>query len=895
MIGQTISHYKITEKLGEGGMGVVYKAKDLKLDRPVALKFLATHAVEDPEHKARFVREAKAAARLDHQNICSVYEIDEADGQTLLAMAYLEGQTVKDRIAERPLKLEEVLDIAIQAAQGLQAAHERGVVHRDIKSANLMVTPQGQIKIMDFGLAQLAERSKLTETTTILGTPSYMSPEQALGEKTDRRTDLWSLGVVLYEMVTARLPCEGERQEAILYGITNEDPEPVTALRAGLPMELEWIVGKCLAKDRNERYQHAEDLLVDLRSLQKKLSAGKTSVASSGVRTTHLGRPITGEQDLAMQRSSRRTLVAGMALLALTSIVFAVLWLRSSVPVAEVSHRTFTFSLESPASWPSISPDGRYITYITKTNAAEPTLWVQDLSQDEARALAGPEQEVWDIKPFWSPDSRFILFRAGQQLRRISVLGGAAVTVCEQLPNFSVGPWGGTYSPDGTSIVLGFVGGLFEVPAQGGESQELIQQPAGGGLRWPHFLPGEEDSRKLLYAEFERGSKDDRIVAHDLNSGQREVLVSGILPVYDPSGHIIYRLGDPPEIWGVRFSIDTLKMTGDPFPVRKNAARPSVALDGTLLYQQGGTALMEEAEQLLWRDREGKVLGTIGQRQHFIRDPTLSPDEKLVAVMAVETYGFAIWIHEVERPVKTRLTTTSEEARENWETSPTWSPGGDRLAFSTGMPRDVFVKRADGMGDPIQLIDSDMSDRLIDWSSDEKILFSKHTLEGGQPNVDLWYLKKIDDGEDYEEVPFLQTPSQEGSPRLSPDGRFVAYMSDESGQQEVYVRSFPDGGGKRPVSAGGGTQPRWRADGKELFYVQEGRLMAMPVATAPSLKLDPPEPLFSSEGLARAGGMRYDVSRDGKRFLVSEPFEEGSKTLRVVQNWYEEFRDREQD
>jgi len=269
MVGQTISHYRIGEKLGEGGMGVVYKAADTKLERPVALKFLAAHAIEDPEHKARFIREAKAAAPLDHQNICSVYEIDEAEGQTFPAMAYLEGPTVKDKIA-------------LQTDQGLQAAHEKGIVHRDIKSANLMVTPQGQLKIMDFGLAQLAERSKLTETTTILGTPSYMTPEQAVGEKTDRRTDLWSMGVVLYEMVAGRLPFAGERQEAVLYGIADEEPEPVTAQRAGLRMELAWIIGNALAKDRDDRPSAAEEIARDLRTLGKKLKRELKRVSLDG-------------------------------------------------------------------------------------------------------------------------------------------------------------------------------------------------------------------------------------------------------------------------------------------------------------------------------------------------------------------------------------------------------------------------------------------------------------------------------------------------------------------------------------------------------------------------------------------------------------------------------------
>ena len=896
MVGTTISHYRITDKLGEGGMGVVYKAEDTNLKRPVALKFLAAHLLAEEGTKVRFRREAEAAAALSHANIAVIYDINESDGHLFIAMEFVEGVTVSEKVAERPLKLEVALDIAIQATQGLQAAHEKGIVHRDIKSANVMVTPQGQVKIMDFGLAQLAERSSLTETATILGTTFYMSPEQALGEKTDRRTDLWSLGVVLYQMITGRLPFEAERQEAVLYGILNEEPEPVTARRAGLPLELERIVGKALAKDREERYQHAEDLLVDLRSLLKKLASGKTNSVSGRARPTQLGHPIASDRDLAKPHSFSKTLLAAVAFLALTSAVLAVLWLRSSVPAAELPHRTFAISTESPAFWPSISPDGRYVTYLTKNSVSETTLWVHDLSEDEPRALAGPEQEVWNIKPFWSPDSRFILFRAGQQLRRISVLGGAAVTVCEQLPNFSVGPWGGAYSPDGASIVISHVQGLYEIPAQGGEAELLVEDPVEStNLHWPHFLPGEEGSRKLLYVDFDPRIQEGRIVAHDLKSGQREVLGSGFLPVYDPSGHIIYRTSEPPELWSVPFSIDTLKVTGDPFPVRKNASRPSIAADGTLLYQQGGTAPMDELKQLVWRDRTGKTLGTVGQPQRLIQSAELSPDEKRVAAYAVEIYGIAIWIHEVDRPVKARLTTISEQERETWEILPTWSPEGDRLAFSTGRPRNIFVRRSDGTGKPVQLTDSDTTDYVSQWSSDEKILF----LERGKTEGtgDLWYLRKQDDGEKYEEVPFLQTPSDEIMPSLSPDGRVVAYVSDESGQQEVYLRTFPGGGGKRSVSPSGGTQPRWRADGKELFYVQGRHLMAVSVAAAPSLKLGAPEALFSSEGLPSTAGQRtrYDVSRDGQRFVLAEPAEQGSRTFRVVQNWFAEFRDRQQD
>ena len=900
MVGRTISHYRITEKLGEGGMGVVYKAEDTKLKRTVALKFLAAHLLNDKEIKVRFQREAEAAAALTHSNIAVIYDIDESDGQSFIAMEFVEGRTVSEKVAERPLKLDEALDIAMQATQGLQAAHERGVVHRDIKSANLMVTPQGQVKIMDFGLAQLAERSKLTETTAILGTPSYMSPEQAVGDKTDRRTDIWSLGVVLYEMVAGRLPFAGERQEAVLYGISNQEPEPVTALRAGLPMELEWIVGKALAKDREERYQHAEDLLVDFRSLQKKLSTGKTTIVGSGVQGTHPGAAPIGTPETAKRHSSERKLVAAVAFLALTTAVFAVLWLRSPLPIAQLPHRTFTLSTESPAFWPSISPDGRYIAYLTRTSRAEPTLWVHDLSQDELRVLAGPEQGVWDIKPFWSPDSKSVLFRAGQRLRRISVLGGSAVSVVEKLPDQTIGPFGGAYSPDGASIVISHSEGLFEVPAQGGEPRLLIESSAETRPVWPRFLPGDDKSRKLLYVVADRNSQEGQIVAHDLNGGHPEELVSGTLPAYDPSGHIIYRIGESPEIWGIPFSIDTLKTTGDPFPIRKDASRASVGLDGTLLYQQGGTALIRPAEQLVWRDREGEILEHIGQHQRVMRYPALSPDEKQVAVQAFEGVPGPsdIWIHEVDRPVKTRLTATPGLGLTHREVWPTWSPRGDRIAYSFRDPRDVLVTRADGTGQPEPLIESDGADYLTHWSSDEKTLFfQRGQTKERQQIFDLWYLKRRGDGSGYQQVSFLQTPSSESNAYLSPNGRFVAYVSDESGQQEVYVRSFPSGTGKRLISAGGGTQPRWRADGKELYYVRGRTLMAMPVETSPDLKLGAASPLFSSAGLpwTPAQAVRYDVSRDGERFVVVESLEQGSKTIRLVENWYEEFRDREQD
>ena len=344
MVGSTISHYKILSELGRGGMGVVYRAEDTKLERPVALKFLAAHAIEDPENRARFLREAKAAARLDHPNICPVHEIDEADGQTFLAMAYLEGRTLKDKIAERPLKLDEALDIAIQIAQGLKAAHEKEITHRDIKPANLMLTKEGQVRIMDFGLAQLAEGSKLTKTRTLLGTPAYMSPEQAQRSPTDRRADVWSLGVVIYEMVTGRLPFEGEREQAVLYAIANEEAEPITALRVGVPTELDRLVGKAMAKRPGERYQHVDEMLVDLRSLRKERESG----ASRAV-------------PLARRGFRQKAWRAGAAVAAVV-LVAAGVWLgslRQPVESPEPPVRVTPLTTYPGYEWaPSFSPSG---------------------------------------------------------------------------------------------------------------------------------------------------------------------------------------------------------------------------------------------------------------------------------------------------------------------------------------------------------------------------------------------------------------------------------------------------------------------------------------------------------------------------------------------------------
>ena len=591
MIGQTISHYKITEKLGEGGMGVVYKAEDTRLRRAVALKFLSLQALGNEEEKQRFLREAQAVALLDHPNIAAVYDIGESDGRTFMAMALVDGPTLAERIKERRLKLDEALDIAIEICEGLQEAHENGVTHRDIKPANIMLTRKGRVKITDFGLAHLAGRSKLTKSGTTLGTPAYMSPEQALGQTTDRRGDIWGVGVVLYEMIAGKPPFDHEHEQAIIYSIINEPQEPLTARRTGLPTELDRTVGKALAKKPEERYQHVADMRLDLHALRKSLSSGKsTSLKTEPAGPATSAQPATsplakyrviedveetGEGVVYRAEDTQRKRVVdvrvvtesaaraaarnqrlqqiGLGVLALAAVGFAALWLGSPRTSQELPLRKFVIPVEAGINNAHISPNGQHIFGSDSTG----NVWVRDLDQFESRTLEGVEGFGF---PCVSPDSRFVAFRDGREIKKVSLQGGPVTTLCEASTHSTL--LGCSWSPDGSTIVFSNREGLFEVSSQGGVPKAVgIDQEdrRGADFSYPHFLPL-EGQRKLLVATGSgvyASGRGQRPAFHvlDLETGQQQELGSGLRPVYSPTGHILYQSRLPVcDLWALPFS-----------------------------------------------------------------------------------------------------------------------------------------------------------------------------------------------------------------------------------------------------------------------------------------------------------------------------------------------------
>ena len=813
MVGTTISHYKILSELGRGAMGVVYKAEDTKLERTVALKFLASHLLEDEESRERFLREAKAAARLDHPNICTVYEIDEAGGQTFLAMAYLEGQTVKDKIAERPLKLDEALDIAIQIAQGLKAAHQKEITHRDIKPANLMLTPEGRVKIMDFGLAQLAEGSKLTKTRTLLGTPAYMSPEQARRAPTGRPADLWSLGVVIYEMVTGRLPFAGERDQAVLYAIEHEEPEPVTALRSGLPTELDRILEKALAKRLEERYQHADDLMVDLRRLQKERAGA------------------------AVPKRSRRDLYA-----AVTAVMAAALGLAAWLGVLGPTGREpqaplWSVPLTSDPGLelhPTFSPDGNQVAFDWDGENRDNTdIYVKLVAG--GRPLRLTTNPAVDNHPAWSPDGSQIAFLRGAEGSRgiflVPPIGGIERKLAES-PHFLVGGFSGlSWSPDGKFLAVPDrtspkePHAIFLVSVESGEKERLTSPPAQSlGDHSPAFSP---DGRTLafvrqsavviadIYLVQVAGGEPRRLTFNDQTTrglawtpDGREIVFSSSPGAHSTSS--LWRIssfGGMPEL---------LSGTGG------GAISPAISRQGSRLIYSRWTSDLN-----IWRLGLSGLTTARNRPARLIAStrtdwfPRISPDGDRIAFESDRSGSLEVWVcdRDGRRPVQL---TSFVDVNAG---SPCWSPDGRWIAFDAapdGNP-DIYVISADG-GSPRRLTTEGSQEILPSWSRDGQWIYFSSTRTG----ISQVWKAPAAGGE------AVQVTKKGGGFRgafESPDGKFVFYAKSEGspfgpaavwrvpaeGGEEVAVLDSP-----RPVSGGA-----WAVVEQGIYFIVVERSEAL--------------------------------------------------------------------
>jgi len=884
--GTRLGPYEILSPIGAGGMGEVYRGRDTRLDRIVAIKVLPDHHSSNVELRQRFEREARAVSSLNHPHICALYDVGHQDGIDYLVVEFIEGVALSDRLENGPLATEQLFRYAIQIANALENAHRAGIVHRDLKPGNIMITKSGA-KLLDFGLAKLqggepkivssltslpTERHPITDQGAILGTFQYMAPEQLEGRDVDTRTDIFSFGAVVYEMATGKKAFFGESHASLITAIMSRDPVPISTIQPMTPPALDRVVKTCLAKDPDDRWQTAHDVRLQLEWIAE-------GGAQSGVFTP---RKVGRNRERLWWVAVTALLLVGL----LASLPFVIARLRQ----APVDTRALKLSIEMPAKAASssggpnlaLSPDGRHLAFQAAFEGKD-LLWLRSFDSLSAQALAGTEN-VSPSSPFWSPDSRFIGFFAGGKLKKISVSGGPPQTICDAAEGR-----GGAWNRDGVIIFApGATGGLYKVSAAGGDPvpvTTLDQSRSEISHRWPNFLP---DGLHFIYLARSNRPETRGIYVGSLDSkDSKQLLATGSSAVYVPQGYLLFSRND--SLVAQSFDADKLQFKGEPFLVAEQVAYNvglgraafSVSENGVLAYRGGNYQIA----RLLWVDRAGKQIGQLGPSDLYFT-LSLSPDEKRVAVDRVdsETGATDVWLFDLTRGIPSRLTT---DPAPDWY--PIWSPDGSRIVFTANREgnRNLYQKFANGLGGEEALLKSDENKVPDDWSSDGK--FIVYEALNSRTKLDLWLLPMTGERKP---VPFLQTEFNEQQAQFSPDAKWIAYTSDESGAPEVYVQAFPALGSKLRISTGGGCQPQWRRDGKELFYVAADRkLMAVDVKTGATFEAGVPKPLFETRIFLMTNFRNhYVVGRDGQRFLINSRIEETSLPVTVVLNWTSELK-----
>jgi serine/threonine protein kinase/Tol biopolymer transport system component len=905
MIGKTLAHYEITAPVGRGGMGEVYQAKDHKLGRDVAIKVLPEEFAKDVSRIARFQREAKLLASLNHPNIAAIYGLEESGGTNFLVLELVEGDTLADRIKAGPVPVGESLNLALQIAEALETAHEKGVIHRDLKPANIKVTPDGKVKVLDFGLAKAfaGEQAELnlsnsptmsdmaTQQGVILGTAAYMSPEQAKGKAVDKRTDIWAFGCVLYEMLTGQAAFQGEDVTEILASVVKAGVN-LDLLPANIHPRVREVINRCLQKEQKKRYPEISDAHYEI---EKVLSD------PGGVFVP----PVT----TAEPRKKLRTILPWAAATLFLGLIIAgvAVWkLKPPEP-----KRVVRFEYELPAGWQAaggiaVSPDGSKFVYCTTEG-----FYLRSVDALDARLIPGTDKD--SVAPCFSPDGQWLGYfsRSDQKLKKVAISGGAPVVLCDAV-DAGVGIAWVSWDSAETIVYSDEFSGITQVSANGGTPEILVKGSIAGIAKegvpaYPQILP---DRKTLLFTNVTSGGVADyQIVVQSLKSGERKVLFKGgIYARYLPTGHIVYTLGtnNIANYFAVPFDLDKLEVTGGPVSVLEGVANGSCPDSGTLVYvpqpavAAGATGAASSGNTLVWIDRQGKE-EPLGAAPDAYDGLKISPDGTRVALSIMGGNQGDIWVWDIAHKTQTKLTF---DKADDWR--PIWTPDGKRIAFRSqrgGGLGGIYWKSADGIGeDELLASKPDKGISPSSFSRDGKILAAMEFSLTPLGN-DIGMLS-MDGKREMKEL--LREKHSESEPQISPDGRYMAYQSDESGKAEIYVRSFPDMNmGKWQVSSSGGGSPRWSPDGRELFYRSADATMAVEVETEPTFRRGNPKILFQGMYFTNRFQMDtstpWDISPDGKKFLMIKPAASAAAAptaaspqpkIIVVLNWFEELKQR---
>ena len=891
--GSTLLHYRLVEPIGEGGMGVVWRATDTTLGRDVALKLMLDVFSSDAERLARFEREAKTLASLNHPSVASVHGLHEAEGLRFLVMELVPGEDLAERLARGPMPLEEALPVARQVAEGLEAAHARGIVHRDLKPANVKLTDGGRVKVLDFGLAKPTDlfggsssvsptasptmsptiTSGGTAAGTILGTAAYMSPEQARGKAVDQRTDVWAFGCLLFEMLTGKRAFFGETVSDTLAAVLRGEPE-MAALPANTPASLRRLIRRCLEKDPERRLHDLADARIEIVDALE----GRVDAETAGL----AGVPVAASTAPARRAASRpRWLAPAAALLLVVAALLAGYRMRS-VPTPASWSATVPGAGFNTGSIAAISPDGRWIAYSPPALVGRAPVQLRAANAFDAHSISGVAAGA---NPFFSPDSKWIAYAGERGLYRVSLSGGSPQRIAESRGFDSYGAWGPGESMVIEAARIGgtFWDGLALLAAPGAEPQKLTTPVAGERFHMQAaLLPG---GRTVLFTVNNVDNSFSIAAASMTPGSHRMILRDATTPRYLASGHLVFFRPATNEVAAVRFDEKRGEPVGEPVTLLSGVARgPSgegafdVAADGTLVYTalDTTTGLMGES-RLAWVDRAGTATPIFDETASWAQ-PRLSPDGTKLLVRKAQTPNCDLWLRDLARGTMTRVTFEGDNH------DPAWGPGPERVSFAVqnDRARGVASKAWDGTGPAEPVAIGDDARDAPSWSADGRVMAFVQETAGGS---DIWVQVQGSEARS-----FLSSEFNENAPAVSRDGRFIAYTSDESGRPEVYVRPLPGPGARYQVSTAGGVGALWSKDGKELFYAQGDALMAVRITTAPDFAASPPAKLFSGQfGWSRQAN--YDVSADGSRFVMVEMLKGvDAPDLRVVTNWLGDVR-----